>query len=147
MVAIFATIAAPTFFMGRDSLFGYFQKLNGIYFIPILAIVLVGMFNRTVNGRSALITAIVGLAVMIPGTFAGGGDWAGNTFGSGYHFMGAVFVGLVLLQLALGKSMRLEQPYVQIDAKVVDLTPWKHAKLVGGILFTAVILIYLLLAI
>jgi len=147
VVAIFATIAAPTFFMGRDSLFGYFQKLNGIYFIPILAIVLVGMFNRTVNGRSALITAIVGLAVMIPGTFAGGGDWAGNTFGSGYHFMGVVFVGLVLLQLALGKSMRLEQPYVQIDAKVVDLTPWKHAKLVGGILFTVVILIYLLLAI
>ncbi|MFT4546386.1 MAG: SSS family solute:Na+ symporter [Verrucomicrobiales bacterium] len=145
-VAVFATIAAPVFFIGRNELFSYFQSLNGIYFIPILAIVLVGMFNKTADGKSALITALIGLAAMGYGTFAGGGKWAGETFGSGFHYMGLVFVTLVALQLILGRSMKLATPYVQQDAKVVDLTPWKHAKLVGATLAIAVLVIYLLLA-
>ena len=60
--------------------------------------------------------------------------------------MGLVFVTLVALQLILGRSMKLATPYVQQDAKVVDLTPWKHAKLVGATLAIAVLVIYLLLA-
>ena len=104
------------------------------------------MFNKTVDGKSALITAIVGLAAMGYGTFAGGGKWAGETFGSGFHYMGLVFALLVALQLILGQFMKRDSPYVQEDAKAVDLTPWKHAKLVGGILIVAVLLIYILLA-
>ena len=146
LVAVFAMIAAPVFFTGRDQIFGFFQKLNAIYFIPILAIFLVGLFNKTANGRSALIAVVVGLVAMCYGTFAGGGAWAGETFGSGYHYMGLVFVLLVLLQCALGKSMKLPQPYVQSDAGVVDLAPWKYAKLVGGVLAVAVLVLYLLLA-
>ena len=35
IVGLFAVIAAPLIFMGREKgLFGYFQALNGIYFIP-----------------------------------------------------------------------------------------------------------------
>lgn len=146
VVGIFAALAAPTFFLGHDSLFAYFQSLNGIYFIPLLAIVLVGMFNKTANGTSALISALLGLAAMGYGTFAGGGAWAGETFGSGFHFMGLVFLAQVILQWILGLKLRRSQPYVQADAHAVDLTPWKHAKPVGGILFFAICAIYYLLS-
>ncbi|MEM9017449.1 MAG: solute:sodium symporter family transporter, partial [Verrucomicrobiota bacterium] len=89
LVALFAALGAPLIFMGRDGIFGYFQKLNGVYFIPLLAAILVGMFNKTANGKSAVISIVVGLLIMIWGTFFGG-DAVGNLFGSGYHFMGAV---------------------------------------------------------
>jgi SSS family solute:Na+ symporter len=156
-VAIFSTIAAPTFFIGREELFSFFQSLNGIYFIPLLAIILVGMFNRTVDGRSAFITTVVGLVAMGAGTFFTGQvkdaagnvvepGWLTNIFGSGFHYMGAVFASLVVLQLVLGQSMKRATPYVQQDAKVVDLTPWKYAKPVGAVLFLSVIVIYLALA-
>ena len=145
VVAVFAALAAPLVFMNVEGIFGYFQKLNGVYFIPLLAIILVGMFNRTAAGSSAMITAIVGLTIMIWGTFFSG-DFIAQTVGSGYHFMGAVFLILVILQLILGQFMRRESAYIQQDAGVVDLTPWKHAKLVGGFLIGTVLLIYLLLS-
>ena len=154
-VAVFAVIAAPTFFYGRESVFGFFQKLNGVYFIPILAIMMVGFVNKRVNGKSAMIALIVGLIAMAIGTFFTGAipadevagtpevkGWITDYFGSGYHYMGAVFVGLILLQLLLGAmGMQRDVPYEQKDAGAVDLTPWKPAPYVGGalILFAAVI--------
>ena len=71
---------------------------------PLLAIILVGMVNKRVDGRSAFITLVLGLVAMVIGTFFTGGDdgWLETTFKSGYHYMGAVFVSLIVLQLVLG---------------------------------------------
>lgn len=140
-VAVFAVIFAPLVFMNVDGIFGFFQKLNGVYFIPLLAIILFGMGNKTANGTSALITLITGLALMILGTFFV--DF-GAMLGSGYHFMGVVFVVLLALQSLLGASMKRPEPYVQKDAGLVDLTPWKPAPFVGAALIFVVIGIYVL---
>lgn len=145
IVAVFAAVGAPLIFLGQEGIFGYFQKLNGVYFIPLLGAILVGMFNKRVDGHSAFISILVGLVIMIWGTFFSG-EFIPNVFGSGYHFMGAVFVFLVVLQLVLGQKMKRSTPYVQADAQVVDLTPWKPARLVGGLLVATVLVIYLLLA-
>ena len=136
-----AVSAAPLIFLNVDGLFEKFQSLNGIYFIPLLAIVLFGFFNRTANGTTAVITIVVGLAAMVIGTFFGEG-WMQEIFHSGFHYMGAVFATLLLLQFILGQFMRRSSPYVQEDAKVVDLTPWKHAKAVGVSLIILVLAIY-----
>ncbi len=145
IVTIFAAITAPLVFMGQDKIFAYFQGLNGVYFIPLLVIVLVGFANKTVNGTSAFITVITGLVLMGWGTFFDGGLIV-KVFKSGYHYMGAVFLFLVLLQLALGAFMKRPVPYVQRDAGLVDLNPWKPAKAVGAVLFVVVLSLYLLLA-
>lgn len=156
-VAVAAAIGAPIIFMGQDGIFGYFQKLNGVYFIPLLAAILVGMFHKRASGRSAVISILFGLAIMMVGTFLDGSKkaadgselaagWVKDVFGSGYHFMGAVFAFLIVLQLMLATRMRRETAYVQKDAKLVDLTPWKPAPLVGGVLIVLVLLLYLALA-
>lgn len=145
IVAVFAAVGAPLIFIGIDGIFGYFQKLNGVYFIPLLAVILVGMFNKWVDGTSATVTIITGLLVMIWGTFVGT-DTVLHYFRSGYHFMGAVFVFLVILQLTLGIQMKRESAYVQRDAKKVDLTPWKPAPFVGGLLVLTVLILYFSLA-
>ena len=143
-VALFAAIGAPLIFMGRDGIFGYFQKLNGVYFIPLLAVILFGMFEKRAKGATALITLLAGLAVMIFGTFVAS-DAVNAKFGSGYHFMGAVFAGLLLLQFILSRFLRRETDYVQQDAGAVDLTPWKFAPLTGGVLIAVVLALYLTL--
>ena len=159
VVAVLAVIAAPLIFLNVDGLFEKFQSLNGIYFIPLLAIVLFGFFNRTANGATAVITIVAGLAAMVLGTFFGGAEaldpetnkviskgWMIDTFRSGFHYMGAVFAVLLLLQFLLSGFMKRSTPYVQQDAKVVDLTPWKHAKTVGISLIAIVLVIYLIFA-
>jgi solute:Na+ symporter, SSS family len=145
VVGVLAAVAAPLIFEGRDGIFGFFQGLNGVYFIPLLAIILFGLFNRTASGTSALITASVGLFAMALGTFFPG-EWVKGIFGSGYHFMGAVFVSLLLLQAILGSFMKRDTPYVQQDAGLVDLTPWKPAPVVGGALVVIVLTLYFCLA-
>jgi SSS family solute:Na+ symporter len=156
VVAVFAVVAAPNVFYGREAIFGFFQQLNGVYFIPLLAVIMVGMFNKMVNGQTAMITLLVGLGLMSVGTFFSGAakatettpqvdGWVVDLFGSAFHYMGVVFVILIVLQLALGAmGMRREKPYQQKDAKLVDLTPWKPAPYVGCglILFAAAIYVY-----
>ncbi|MGI9454038.1 MAG: solute:sodium symporter family transporter [Pirellulales bacterium] len=145
VVAVLAVIAAPFAFYGRDGVFSFFQGLNGVYFIPLAAVILVGLFNRWADGRSALVTLIVGLFLMIVGTFFAGDNegWMASTFGSAFHYMGAVFVLLVTLQLVLSQlGFRRETAYEQIDVQAVDLTPWKPAPIVGAILCLCAISVY-----
>ncbi|MEM7313014.1 MAG: solute:sodium symporter family transporter [Planctomycetota bacterium] len=149
IVGLFAVIAAPKIFYGREGVFDFFQTLNGVYFIPLAAVILMGMFNKWVDNTSAMITLFVGLALMVVGTFFSGpdyGDWLSKTFGSGFHYMGAVFALLLVLQFVLCNvmGMKREEPFVQEDAKAVDLTPWGPAPIVGGLLvvFAASIYIY-----
>ena len=145
-VAVFAVVAAPLFFHGREHIFGFFQKLNGVYFIPLLTILLVGMFNRRVDGRSALITLVIGVMAMVIGTFFPG-TWLTRYFHSGYHYMGLVFVLLVGLQLGLGRlGLSRAEDYQQTDAQAVDLTPWKPAPWIGAGLVCWVLGIYLFFA-
>ena len=140
VVAVLSAVAAPIVFMDRDGIFGFFQKLNAIYFIPLLAIILFGFANRTANGASAIITAVVGLCLMLWGTFFDGA----STIGNAYHFMGAVFLALLGLQFVLAQffGMRRFDVYVQQDAKAVDLTPWKPARFVGAAMIVIVLGIY-----
>lgn len=145
VVAVFAALGAPLIFIGKDGIFQYFQGLNGVYFIPLLTVILVGMFNRRADGTTAVVTIAVGLVIMLWGTFFDGGVVT-KVFISGFHFMGAVFAFLVVLQLVLGRFWRRPEPYVQQDAGVVDLTPWKPAPFVGGALVVSVLVLYFLLA-
>lgn len=141
VVAVFAVIFAPLVFMNADGIFGVFQGLNGVYFIPLFAVIIFGLLNKTANGATAMITIVVGLALMLFGTFVAS-DAIKETLGSGYHYMGLVFVLLLMLQAGLGTFMKLEKPYEQKDAGVVDLTPWGPAPYVGAFLVLTVAGIY-----
>lgn len=160
LVAVLAVVAAPNIFHGRDGVFGFFQKLNGVYFIPLLAIMMVGLFNRWADGRSALVTLLAGLIAMSVGTFFSGEvknpetgavevtGWVVDVFQSPYHYMGCVFVGLVILQCVLGRQVFCrDTPYQAEDVRAVDLTPWPLAPYVGAVLVATVIGIYIYFAV
>ena len=149
VVGLFAVVSAPEIFHGQQKVFDFFQTLNGVYFIPLLAIILYGMFDRMANGLSAMITLLAGLGLMVVGTFYGGGDegWLQTTFGSSFHYMGAVFVLLLVLQYVLRVTgMKRKEPWIQKDAQAVDLTPWKPAPWVGALLVVFALGIYVYFA-
>ena len=150
VVAVFAVVMAPIVFWGQENLFPLFQSFNALYFIPLLAIIMIGFFNKYADGRSAIITVVVGLILMSIGTFAAGEKetgWMATIFTNGFHYTGAVFVFLIVLQVVLGATiMKRSEPFMQKDAKAVDLTPWKPAPIVGGGLIALSLLIYIVFA-
>lgn len=67
-IAVVAMSLAPLL-KGQDSIFAYLQMMNAIYFIPILAVVVVGMLTRRVSAKAANIALIAGLVLLVGGYF------------------------------------------------------------------------------
>ena len=164
-IAIVAIIIAPML-AGQTSIFGYLQKMNGIYFIPLFAVIIVGMLSKRVPALSAKVSLLLGFILIPVGYFLPIGkrmteqgvlalDKDGNTISTfiagntangdllhEFHFLGASFLFLIVVMLIIGKLKPRETDFIQQDAKAVDLTPWKHAKLVGALLCVIVLAIY-----
>ncbi|MBB6428300.1 solute:sodium symporter family transporter [Algisphaera agarilytica] len=68
MIAVLAMIIAPML-ADVGSIFGYLQKMNGIYAVPIFSVVLVGMLTRHVPAKAANIAVVVGLVTLLAGYF------------------------------------------------------------------------------
>ena len=123
------------------SIFGYLQKMNGMYFIPIFAVVMVGMLTRRVPPFAAKIGLISGFVIIAVGYFVPPFDAIVNSVHE-FHFLGMTFAYLVILMLVLGEIKPLKEEWTQQDAKLVDMTPWKHRGKVAIALLAIVLLIY-----
>ncbi len=137
-VAAVASMAVAPLLANVGSIFGYLQKMNGIYFIPIFAVVLVGLLARRVPAVAAKSALVVGLLAIALGYFVF------DSYGMHeFHFLGVVFVGLVVMMLAIGQLQPLAEPWTARGTAPVDMTPWAGAVptgiallvVVGGIYF------------
>lgn len=68
LMAIAAMTVAPLL-ANVGSIFGYLQKMNGMYFIPIFAVVIIGMLSKRVPAIAAKVALIIGFAVIAFGYF------------------------------------------------------------------------------
>lgn len=144
IVAILSMLVAPML-VGQDSIFGYLQKMNGLYFIPIFAVVLVGMLTKRVPAMAANIALVVGFVTISLGYFVPALAEKVTRMHE-FHFLGAVFIALIALMLVIGAIRPRSTPWVQTDSRAVDLTPWRFAKPVGFLLIVIVLSVYLSLA-
>ena len=155
MIAILSVLVAPML-AGQDSLFGYLQKMNGIYFIPIFAVVLVGMLTKRVSSYAARLGLLVGFTFIPFGYFfpleyslVEGVEKAVYFSGgvmNDYHFLGLAFILIVFTLLSVGKWKPRDSDFIQKDVGAVDMTPWKHRNVTGLVLVGLVILIYAIFA-
>ncbi|MDF1840720.1 MAG: solute:sodium symporter family transporter [Rubripirellula sp.] len=144
-IAVVAMTVAPLL-AGQDSIFGYLQKMNGLYFIPIFSVVLMGMLNRRVPAWAANLALFAGFATIALGYFV---------FGSfvdqlhEFHFLGLVFAVLVGLMyfasIASPRELSAEQEEQAAPAPI-PMDRWKPAVPVGAALATVVVAIYLYFA-
>jgi len=144
VIALVAMTVAPLL-QGQESLFGYLQKMNGLYFIPIFSVVLVGMLTKRVPSFAANLALLLGFAAIAAGYFVPSlavyVDWMHE-----FHFLGLVFATLVGVMLLLGFVAPRSTPWVQEDSGDVDLTPWKWATPVGLLLIVIVLSVYIAFA-
>jgi len=141
-LAITAMLVAP-FLDSLESIFGYLQKMNAMYFIPIFAVVIMGLLNKCIN-KVAANTALLGGILAIGLGYFGFPTLVASM--NEYHFVGAVFLLLVIGLLLSARLYPRPTAWVHEDAKAVNLTPWKWARVSGGILVLCVMLIYMLFA-
>ncbi len=144
IVAIIAMAIAPLL-ANTTSIFGYLQKMNGMYFIPIFAVVLVAMLSRRVPPIAAKIALLAGFAIIAVGYFVHPFDLIVASLNE-FHFLGIVFAWLVILQLVIGEIMPLKIEFEQEDVNAVVMTPWKFSKPVGLLLIAIVVAIYVTFA-
>lgn len=67
IVAALASMTAAPFLAGQESIFAYLQKMNGLYFIPIFSVVLVGMLSRRVPTAAANTALVLGVLTIAAG--------------------------------------------------------------------------------
>lgn len=144
IVAVVAMCIAPLL-ANTTSIFGYLQKMNGIYFIPIFAVVLIGMLTKRVPSLAAKIGLVAGFAIISIGYFVPPFDMIVASLHD-YHFLGIVFSWLMILMLVIGEIVPRETEFVQEDVGAVDMTPWQLAKPAGMILILIVLTIYITFA-
>lgn len=145
-VAIMAMLIAPVL-AGQESIFKYLQKMNGIYFIPIFAVVVVGLLAHRVPAVAGRVGLIVGIVVIAAGYFIPACASALSNAGiHEFHFLGIVFAFLVGLMLIIGLLKPRAEAWQMTDTKEVDLTPWRGAKWASLILLILVVGIYVAFA-
>lgn len=140
IVALAAMGIAPLL-ASTTSIFGYLQKMNGMYFIPIFAVVLVGMLTKRVPALAAKLGLIAGFVIIAVGYFVPPFDLVVASLHE-FHFLGLVFSWLVILMLVIGEVSPRETEFVQEDVGAVDMTPWKHARTAGLLLIAFIVTIY-----
>jgi solute:Na+ symporter, SSS family len=145
VIAVSSMIIAPLL-IGQDSIFDYLQTMNAIYFVPIFAVVLVGMLTKTVPAKAANIGMIFAFATIITVYFIPGcniTDPDSSVFLlHNFHFIAMVLLISIAIMLIIGKVAPLATPFVHQHSGDVDMTPWKYAKPVGVILCAIVLAIY-----
>ncbi|UUO06493.1 solute:sodium symporter family transporter [Blastopirellula sp. J2-11] len=141
IIAVTSMTVAPLL-AGQDSIFGYLQKMNGLYFIPIFSVVLIGLLTKRVPAIAANIALVVGFIAIALGYFV---PTLANLLAGPFrefHFLGVVFASLIVMMLIIGAIKPMNTPYEQQDSGAVDMTSWPLAWPVGIGLIVIVLAIY-----
>ncbi len=134
IIAIGAIAVAPMIARASGGLFDLMKQLAAFYNIPLLAIVVVGVFSKRVPSVAAFAAVLVGIVFYGYFGMYAGNQIAGHTF-HWLHIAGMNFVLIVAVMLIIGKVAPRETPWVQEWSGDVDVTPWRFALPCGiGIL-------------
>ncbi len=141
IVAAASVVIAPML-MKAGSIFGYLQSMNGLTFIPLLAVVIAAMNTKRVPAIAANVSLIGGMLLNALGYFVSPvKEWAA-TIGQ-FHYVAIVFCLMVIVMVIWGWIAPQKTPFADKDAGVTDLTPWKYLVHVSLILLAVIALIYI----
>lgn len=147
-LAIFSMAIAPLLYGVQGGIFTYLQELNGTHSVPILAIIIVGIFSKRVSGKAAniailfsAITYLVLLYVVRPMCIE-----SGTFFPHFLHLMGMLFALVVIIMYVVSKFYPRETDYNQEYTKQVDITNWQYLKPVGFAIVAMVVGLYIYLS-
>jgi len=137
-IALFSFIVAPLLQYAPDGLWQIIRKFTGFYNIPVITIVLVGLFTKRVPALAAKVVIVFHVFAYWLLKFQL--DIQVNFI----HVYAILFVIEVGIMLAIARYKPRENSWAfKSDAKV-SLEPWRHAKSVSATMVAGIISLYLL---
>ncbi|WP_105988971.1 solute:sodium symporter family transporter [Staphylococcus agnetis] len=135
VVGIIVVILAPMISLFPQGLYAVVQEFNGVYNMPLLVLILVGFFAKQTSHQGAKVMFIFHIAMYA----------LSKVFLTDIHFLYILSV-LFFIDLCIVLTFNKIKPTNVFDFNVnyakVDITPWKHRYLVGGLIILVVVLTY-----
>lgn len=163
-LAIISLFIAPFIASAPDGLFAYIQESLGSLSVPILAVIVVGIYTKKVPALGAKLVLTVGVVmylisqfvispIMVNGALA---EAAANgitdskalsivkaeAYPHFLHIMGILFVINVAFMLLMGKLKPKTTVMEEVVTEEIDTTPWKYGLLAGAIITAMVLSTY-----
>ncbi|MFD0990006.1 solute:sodium symporter family transporter [Mariniflexile jejuense] len=140
LLGVFSMAIAPLLYGVEGGVFTYLQQLNGTHSVPILAIIIVGIFSKRVSAKAAnisilfsAVTYLITLYIIKPNI-------------SFLHIMGILFVLTILMMFLISRFYPRDTDYNQEYTKQVDITNWEYLKPVGFAIVAMVVGLYVYLS-
>ena len=140
LIAIFSFIVAPLLQYAPEGLWQVMRIFTGFYNIPVIAIVVVGLFTRHVPALGPKIVIFFHIIAYALLQFILN-DYVNIHFIHLYAILFFLEVGIMLL---IGYLIPRETLWIFRKKDLVDLTPWKYAFPCAVSLLSCVVGVYLL---
>ncbi len=138
ILAVFSFLTAPLLMLAPDGLWQIIRVFTGFYNIPVIAIVLVGLFTKQVpalGAKIAIIFHVIAYAIL---------QFIWKIDINFIHIYAILFAIEVTIMLIAGK-LRPRQTLWQFTRKsTVDLAPWRLALPCSLVLVAMIISLYLI---
>ena len=140
IIALLSFLVAPLLQYAPDGLWQIIRIFTGFYNIPVIVLVIVGLFTKNVPPIGAKIVIIMHIILYALFQFIFK-DYIDIHF---LHLYAILFCLEVAVMLVLGFLNPLETPWVYRNKEVVDLKPWRYVIPLSITLFSAIVFLYLL---
>ena len=140
LIAIFSFIVAPLLQYAPEGLWQVMRIFTGFYNIPVIAIVVVGLFTRHVPALGPKIVIFFHIIAYSLLQFIFG-DYVNIHF---IHLYAILFFSEVGIMLLVGYLFPRKTMWTFRKKELVDLTPWKYALPCAISLLSCVVGVYLL---
>ncbi len=137
VIALFSFAAAPLLQYAPEGLWQIIRIFTGFYNIPVITLVLVGLFTRRIPALAAKVVVV--FHVVAYGLL----QFVLEVEISFIHVYAILFVVEVGIMLLIG-ALRPAEPWQYERRERVDMTPWRFAVPVSVVLFAGIVLMYLL---
>ena len=138
VIALFSFVVSPLLQFAPEGLFQIIRIFTGFYNIPVITVVLVGLFTKRVPGFAAKVA--ISFHVIAYGLLKFVFDVDINFI----HIYAILFVIELAIMLLIGYWMPMDKPWTFINKSKVDMTPWVYGLPVAITMVCCVIIIYLL---
>lgn len=138
IIALFSFAVAPLLQYAPEGLWQIIRVFTGFYNIPVITIVLVGLFTRRVPARAA--KAAIVFHVIAYGLL----KFVWPIELHFIHLYAVLFVIEVVLMLVIARLQPRSSPWRYVSAEVVDMTPWRFALPTAILLASGIVMIYVL---
>ena len=140
VIALFSFVVAPLLQFAPDGLWQIIRIFTGFYNIPVITIVIVGLFTNHVPALGAKV--VIGFHVIAYGILKFVLDDVVTVHF--IHLYGILFVAEVLIMLVIGYFFPVSTPWTYQNIEKVDMQPWRLRVPCATTLISCVIGLYLL---